>query len=712
MSAPAVEDADAAVETESTLPARVRAGELVTWSLRVTVRQGLPAGTRLGIARRWPSDWGTPQCVDRQAPDYLVVKASGGGSIGIHTERHGAWHPFDHALLLDIAQPLAAKGWLDLSFVRARVQTFVEERSPFSVRLRRPGDTAWFEIALLTTEVIGCAPQRLVATAPSIVAPGQTFAVHVRAEDKWGNPASDVDLDLVIEDTGALGRVLSASGSWVAIPTSLAQTGVYRLSVRDATGRFVARSNPIRCAESMSRVFWGDIHAQSAIGCGAQTLEAYFRFARDFAAVDFASHQANCFLVSNEEWCETQNGTARFNQDGKFVALLGVEWSGSMDVGGDHNLYFPGDAAALRRSSHKYLADRSDVETDLPHVTDLHDHYRETDTLMAVHVGGRTSNLAWHEPTTERLLEVHSTHATSEWFLFEALRRGYRLGVTGGSDGVDGRPGASHPGRMAVRNLRGGLTAVMMPRLARADLWQALNARCTYATTGERILLAFEADGASFGESVRGTGRARFTIGVEGTAALRAVELFRGTEGVFAATIAAIDPTPSDEIRVAWRGASGPGNWEKARMVWDGHLEVGAGRIMAARGWALDTAAEGIVAQTPMRIDWRSITAGDWDGIVLKLEETAQTTLRFVSAPLDFELNLAQLAKGRVERTMRDPAREVTIERLPRVPAGMHWAGTWQDTSAPAGDHAYWLRVSQEDGAYAWSSPIYVTVAR
>jgi hypothetical protein len=40
----------------------------------------------------------------------------------------------------------------------------------------------------------------------------------------------------------------------------------------------------------------------------------------------------------------------------------------------------------------------------------------------------------------------------------------------------------------------------------------------------------------------------------------------------------------------------------------------------------------------------------------------------------------------------------------------MGWAGSCQDELAPAGEHAYWLRVAQDDGAYAWSSPIYVTV--
>ncbi len=77
------------------------------------------------------------------------------------------------------------------------------------------------------------------------------------------------------------------------------------------------------------------------------------------------------------------------------------------------------------------------------------------------------------------------------------------MGVIAGSDSVDGRPGASHPGHMAVRNVRGGLTAVELPELTRPALWNALRARRCYATTGERILLTFRAGDWRMGDEVR-----------------------------------------------------------------------------------------------------------------------------------------------------------------------------------------------------------------
>ena len=72
--------------------------------------------------------------------------------------------------------------------------------------------------------------------------------------------------------------------------------------------------------------------------------------------------------------------------------------------------------------------------------------------------------------------------------------------VIAGSDSVDGRPGASHPGHMGVRNVRGGLTAVSMPELSRAALWSALKSRHCYGTTGPRILLRLTAGDAQMGD--------------------------------------------------------------------------------------------------------------------------------------------------------------------------------------------------------------------
>ncbi|HEV7268912.1 MAG TPA: DUF3604 domain-containing protein [Falsiroseomonas sp.] len=693
-----IDNSGAAGRAEIGLPAEVVAGEPV--ALRVVIRPGraCPAGARVALVRHWPADWAIPQAEDPAAPDHLRVVAEPSGLV-LQWERARRldWHPFDHAIVATLPQAIGAAEEIVFASPALGAQTFMEERCPLSVRFDADGNGAWVEIARHHLRVTGGAPHRLVATAPSDAAAGETVEVHLRVEDVWGNPARFAPM--AVEVAGATGTLRAEDGAVLRLPVRIAEAGVHRLEARSATG-LAATSNPVRVHASAPRLrrHWGDIHAQSAIGCGARSVEAYFRHARDFAATDFGSHQANCFMVTAAEWEETQQVTQALHAPGRFVTLLGVEWSGVPAVGGDHNVYFPGDRAELRRCSHKLVEDKSDLDTDLPHATDLHAHYRGKDVLMAVHVGGRTSNLTWHEPSVERLVEVHSTHATSDWILTEALERGWRFGVTGGSDGVDGRLGASHPGRQSVRILRGGLTAVNLPELTRPALWEALRAGRTYGTNGPRILL-----------DVTPQGDGAFHIAVEGTAPLAAVTLFRGVEAMARAPLAPEDPAPSGWLRLRWWGASGRGNFSQTRMVWDGSVEIEGSTFEDAAAWRFDTPAEGVAACDAQRVTWRSATAGSWDGVLLRPGTREGAMLRFRSRAMEAEIALDALAAGPVELTAPGvapgrPERRLVLEALPRRAAPPGWSGVLAD---PAPGGAHWVKVEQEDGGIAWSSPIW-----
>jgi hypothetical protein len=595
----------------------------------------------------------------------------------------------------------------------ARVQTFIEEASPLSVRVCFGPDGRWTEIGLLEVEVTGTAAVALVASAPSRVAVGEPFQVHLRVEDEWGNPAAGFEGDFDIH--GALsagGRVRSADGSFTRVDAVLDQAGVHRLQVSQRGGDLTAVSNPIICEmQPDERLFWGDMHAQSLVGCGARSVTNYYRHARDFAGCDVASHQANCYMVTTPEWQETASVTREFHEPGRFVPLLGVEWSAISPRGGDRNLYFPGDAAELHRCSHEFVADRSDVGTDLPSADDLHAHYRDRDVVVALHVGGRTTDLRWHEPAVERLIEVHSTHATSEWFLLDAITRGYRMGVIAGSDGVDGRPGASHPGHMAVRNVRGGLTAFALPELSRDALWAGMRERRCYATTGDRIFLDFDCDGHPYGTEYEANGAPTIRYRVEGTGPLDTVEIWRDTSLLHQVAIEPTDPTPSDAIRIAWRGSSAEGNWRRARMAWHGYARLSGGSISDVSGYAFDTPDEGIVEYDAGTVSWRSVTAGDWDGVVLRLQPgwESDAHLEFATDPMKLTIPLEQLSEGPVVAEAADPARTVRVQRLPTGLPAPSCAGSFIDPDARSGSHAYWLRVLQHDGAQAWSSPVFVT---
>jgi hypothetical protein len=705
---------------------RMTAGTLQRWTLRFTAQVDLGPGARIGIAHRWPSDWGIAQASNPAGVDYLEVETTDGASVRWWNARLHAWHPFDHIVFVELPEGLRAGESVAMRYGEGRlgspgyrVQTFIEEASPFSLRWQAEDGAPWVEFARHAVEIVGAKPVRLVVSAPSLVASGAPAELHLRVEDEWGNPAglrAPLEVELASEDVELSGSVTVPTCAWVRVPFVVARPGIRRIEARTpGTPTLRARSNPIEVSAKplVQTLFWGDLHAQSVIGCGARSIDAYYAHARDFSASDFASHQANCFLVSRDEWRETASSTRRHHVPRRFVTFLGVEWSGATSVGGDHNLYFPTEEADLHRCSHEFVADKSDADTDLKHVEDVYRHYRGSDTLVAVHVGGRTADLNWHEPQLDRLLEVHSTHATSEWFLFDALHRGYRMGVIAGSDGVDGRPGNSHPGHQSVRNVRGGLTAILAPELTRAALWQALRERRCYATTGERIVLDFRAGAARMGDAIKATA-ARFQIRVEGTEALESIDLFRGTQLLRSIDCFAEAGALSNRVRVAWQGLSAPGNWQRARMNWDGELRIEGARILAAQGWAFDTPEEGLLEDDRdrgrARVGWRSVTAGDWDGVVLELDRPDDAELWFVTGPMSLRTRLSALGpKGR-RFDAHNPQRSVELKRLPERMPSCAFSGAFEDSSPIPGEQAYWVRARQSDGACAWSSPIFVTV--
>jgi hypothetical protein len=152
------------------------------------------------------------------------------------------------------------------------------------------------------------------------------------------------------------------------------------------------------------------------------------------------------------------------------------------------------------------------------------------------HVGGGWTDWGYRDPDPAVLclVEIASMHSHAEWFAQQGLRRGYRLGIVGMSDGHMGKPGydvwARH-GRSGLRkraySTQSAITAVLAADLTHDAVWEALRARRVYATTGERILLSFEMDGHPMGAEYETSDAPHARIHVCGTAQVARVDLIR-----------------------------------------------------------------------------------------------------------------------------------------------------------------------------------------
>ena len=126
--------------------------------------------------------------------------------------------------------------------------------------------------------------------------------------------------------------------------------------------------------------------------------------------------------------------------------------------------------------------------------------------MSVAHVGGRACNLDFFDPEFVHLAEIHSHHGTFEWFAEEVLARGFRVGFIGGSDDHTGRQGLVYPNRrsnnVVTFDVKGGLMGLYARELTREAVWEAMRARRTYATNGERIYLKTACGEALMGEEV------------------------------------------------------------------------------------------------------------------------------------------------------------------------------------------------------------------
>ena len=161
----------------------------------------------------------------------------------------------------------------------------------------------------------------------------------------------------------------------------------------------------------------------------------------------------------------------------------------------------------------------------------------------------------------------------------------------------------------------------------------------------------------------------------------------------------------------AWAGSRVRG---RDRLTgWDGSLELSTGRILDAAPWAMENPEKGIVARTESRVTWISNTTGDDDGVDLVLDAPPDAVLRFRTPVIDLDVALGDLADG---RTRTFPAGGVDLRAfMRRLPARGHTDELVIDYTDPAPPHgfhgrchAYWIRVTQEDGAQAWTSPVYL----
>jgi hypothetical protein len=655
------------------------------------------------IVFRQIGDFGVPQFNDPAAPNYCTIRTTGDCSIIPRWDPKGHTRPWSRALFLLIflgylntgEQIIVTFGDTSGGSSGWRMQSFCEETFEFKT-LVDPIATYEFKELPKSPElsVVAGEAARIACIAPSRVQVNEAFTYYVKLEDRWGNPTHKP-------------KKRTHPG--------FSETGLQTITANDETTGFSALSNPIDVLseDRPLRLFWADFHGQSEETIGSNSIEDYFHFARDYGLLDISAHQGNDFQVTDEFWKKINRVTKACYEPGAFVTFPGFEWSGNTPLGGDRNVYFTSEGGEITRSCTDLLPDKHSVHKDSPTAEDLFDNLRkqqEPKSFAFAHVGGRYADLGMHDPEIEVAVEVHSAWGTFEWLVDEALTRGYRVGICANSDGHKCRPGASYPGASTFGSL-GGLTCVIAEQLDRQHIFNALKARHFYATTGNRSLVevTLETDdgrrGVMGGVIENGRATPLLSIRVVGTTPVESVEVRNGLE-----TLETLRPYGEDHfgsrIKLIWGGAMVRGRGRN--VSWDGALRVKDNTILGVQPinfWNADQPLESVGGD---RLVWTSMTTGGIAGMILTLEKPDAGSLEVET--LQKNVNCAVGSVGMEPKIWQcgGVQKRIEISRLPGRQSSCEYSFTLPVNGLRPGDNPIYIRMTQEDGHMAWTSPIYL----
>ena len=689
------------------------AGSVGTWTLVLTVgSSGIDEGGTIKIAQRFASDFEPPQFDRPSEPAYTTIKlaaADPSAKLRPRYDRKGHDRPWMNCIVLDVYDGSLSRGdTLTITLgdrsggsPGIRAQSFQETAHEFRILVDptnacRPRPIA----ASPKVPVIAGQCVELICTLPTQAEVGVPVRIHLKGQDKWGNP-TPAPADIRLE--------------WVG--DAKAELNGRRLTFR-SPGSGIVRgpsfsSNPITShAEAPPfKKYWGDLHAQSDATVGTGTEEEYFTFARDVAALDFCSHQGNDFQVRDADWKKLNDTVRAFHKDHAFVVFPGWEWSGNTTVGGDRNVWYLEEDMPIFRSSHWQVAEPETALSPADTAADLFDRCRalpRDKVLLGSHVGGRFADIRkYFDAELGPLVELVSCWGVFEWMLWDAFDCNYVVGVMCNSDGHKGRPGAEGPGagQFGISN---GLTCVLAEEQTRESIFRALKSRRCYGTTGARIDLDFAIGNHLTGAVVEDAGQtAQLAVQVKGTAPLEAIEIYERKKVIhtwrppeFGSLLS------SPRVRVSWKGSRIRGRGR--RVNWDGTISLagGAPAIRAAVAH-FDTPIDRITSVSENAVGFISQTTGDTDWIDLTLSAPPTVgQLTFTWKGGSRAVALGSLADREVF-DLGGLDMQLKVERYPSELS--RTSGELSlELPTPRELTPYFAKVIQSDGQMAWSSPIYI----
>ena len=694
------------------------------------------------VARHFMSNQGLYQTSNPDQDNYITIEASNPSAKLVPNTRslqgmHGGFRRGAPGLFFELAAGELKEGdtvtitYGDRSGSSRgfKVQTYSNDAFPLPLYINLKGNRDLFTLPLQTYQVGGGPVHAVRGFAPSIVKPGEKFEISIRSEDYFYNRASGGIPEYHLSVNGEQFRKVSGGTNAISLlqDISLSEPGTYRITIKSPDGKVTGECNPIWVRKDPRlRVFWGDTHGHCGFAEGQGTPDAYFRFGRDDARLDFLTLSEHDLWMDDFEWQTLLGKVDEYNRDGEFVAIAGYEWTVGTGLGGHHNVFFrntkdrrrvPNQTAPVLSQLYRRLANENDMDDVLiiPHAHQPGE-YRMNDRHM------------------ETLVEIMSMHGYFEWFGKMYLKHGHEVGFVAASDDHLSHPGYSTPlpGGLAAR---GGLAAVWSREKTRDSIFTSMKRLSAYATTGPRIIMDLRMNGARMGIRTDFSVKRNLRGKIVGTAPLAEVCVVKNGEIQWSEdllTAKTASPDRKDRFELSFHSTTDPEIRDSPRgwRPWLGTVTVEGAKLNSVTSPALQNRlSESVERRGDKSADFRLVTRGAWKNLVVELSDIKDDAMITIdlraaterpSTPATFrkpgrlsaqriQFPLADLKSGTASNRKRIDQffDTVTIRRM-RKDSPLEYDLDFVDTHNPRRGEYYYVRVRQLDGGIAWSSPNWV----
>ncbi|UCH35914.1 MAG: CehA/McbA family metallohydrolase [Armatimonadota bacterium] len=335
----------------------------------------------------------------------------------------------------------------------------------------------------------------VVASGVTIVSPKpqERIAGQVAVKADLSAPASAGIISCRIGASDLTPMTRQADGSWTAsVDVTDVDNGLQPLTVcasgSDPAQTGEERADPAAgigpgsswCAHQTVIVAnpyvycWGDLHAHTSYSDGVLTPRDAYTHARDVSRLDFFAVTDHGEALGAEEMADVIAQAEAVNEDGKFVALYGVEWT----KGIGHINYF--------------------MEPDHNLSLALPGFWRQVSEMGALahlnHPGiNNFNNLAYDADADAAIFGVETRNENEELAYIGLLNNGWHLSPTGCQDKHDATWGEGPHWTVALARSR-----------TRAGILEALASRRVYSSYDRNMRLALSIDDRDMGSRLSG----------------------------------------------------------------------------------------------------------------------------------------------------------------------------------------------------------------